>query len=72
MNPLPWLQEKTLRALEEATRLVDLANERDTSAWYAKELKLRAHALISRLAPVVALVHESPDAAGGDEWSGLA
>ena len=70
-NPLPWLQEKTLRALEEAARLVDLANEKDTAPWYAKELKRRAGALIGRLAPVVSLLHQVEDAASHDEWGAI-
>lgn len=71
MNPLPWLQEKSLRALEEAARLVDLANEKDTSPWYSKELKQRASALIGRLAPMVSLFHAAPEAAGVEEWAGI-
>lgn len=72
MNPLPWLREKSLRALEEAARLVDLAGEKDTSPWYAKELKHRADSLIGRLAPMVALFHDAPDAVPTDEWRGIA
>lgn len=72
MNPLPWLQEKSLRALEEAARLVDLANEKDTSPWYSKELKQRASALIGRLAPLVSMFHGAREAAGVEEWAGIA
>ena len=71
MNPLPWLQEKSLAALEDAARLVDLANEKDTSPWYAKELKRRATALIGRLAPIVAFFNQDGEAASTDEWQGI-
>ncbi len=72
-NPLPWLQEKTLKALEDAARLVDLANEPDTTPWYAKTLKERATALIVRLAPVVVYVHGAgKEAANQEEWQGIA
>ena len=57
LNPIPWLQEKTLAALVEAARLVDLANEPDTTDWYARTLKEHARRLIGRLAPMTALVH---------------
>jgi hypothetical protein len=62
MNPLPWLQEKTLRALQEATRFVDLANEPDTTEWYAKRLRELATPLVHHLVGVVGLVY----AAGQD------
>ena len=69
---LPWLQEKALRALQEAARLADLAAEPDTSAWYAKELRLRAAALAGRLAPVCALLYGAgQEAAEYDEWKGI-
>jgi hypothetical protein len=72
MNPLPWIQEKSLRALDEAARLVDLANESDTSEWYSKELKQRASGLIQRLAPMVALFNNAGEAAASsDEWGGI-
>lgn len=70
-NPLPWLQEKSLRALAEAARLVDLANEKDTSRWYADELKRRASALIGWLAPTVSLFHGASEAATTEEWMGI-
>lgn len=38
-NPVPWLIEKTAIALGEAARLVDLANEPDTNAWYREALE---------------------------------
>jgi hypothetical protein len=72
LNPLPWLQEKSLRALEGAARLVDLANEPDTSRWYAKELRQRGGSLIGTLAPMVALLHGARNAASHDEWKGVA
>jgi len=72
-NPLPWLQEKTFRALEDAARLVDLANEPDTTPWYAKTLKERATGLIGRLAPVVVLLHGADkQAADQDAWKPIA
>ena len=37
-NPLPWLREKTLRAMQVAGSLVDVANEPDTTAWYKRKL----------------------------------
>jgi hypothetical protein len=57
MNPLPWLQEKTLQALQGAADLVDLSNEPDTTPYYARKLKQQAALVVSRLAPVVALLH---------------
>jgi hypothetical protein len=72
MNPLPWIQEKSLRALDEAVRLVDLANESDTSEWYSKELKRRASGLIQGLAPLVALFNNAGEAAASsEEWGGV-
>jgi hypothetical protein len=69
LNPVPWLLEKTLRALQDTARLVDLANEPDTTAWYAKTLKSHAGGIIGRLAPVVAFLYEAgQEAAGHDEW----
>ena len=41
-NPFPYLAEKSLIALQEAARLVDLANEPGTAEWYAQELRGRA------------------------------
>jgi hypothetical protein len=46
-NPVPWLIEKTAVALGEAARLVDLANEPDTNAWYRPALKAAAFPIIS-------------------------
>lgn len=71
-NPLPWLQEKTLTALEAAAELVDLANEPDTAAWYATALRERAERIVARLAPVVALLHGAgAEAAHHEEWRGI-
>ena len=68
-DPSEWLQEKTLAALEETARLVDLANEPDTTPWYAKTLRERAGRLASRLAPIVALLHDAgQEAASHEEW----
>jgi hypothetical protein len=61
MNPLPWLQEKTLVALQGAARLVDLANEPDTTAWYSNELRRHAAGLIGTLAPLVVFAHQAGD-----------
>jgi hypothetical protein len=52
-----WLREKSLATLEIAASLVDLANESDTTPWYAKKLKGIAAGLISRLGPMVALFY---------------
>jgi hypothetical protein len=72
MNPLPWLQEKTLHAIKVAAHLVDLANEPDTTPWYAKELRHRAGLLIGSLAPVVALLHQAgQDAASHEQWEAV-
>lgn len=66
---MPWLREKVLAALVEAARLVDLANEPDTTDWYARTLKERAGRLIGRLAPIAALVHGAgQEAADHDAW----
>jgi hypothetical protein len=70
MNALPWIQEKGLRTLEEAARLVDLANEKDTTPWYSKELRYRASTMIGCLAPMVALFHGSAEAARAEAWNG--
>jgi hypothetical protein len=68
-DPLPWLQEKTLDCLVESARLVDLANEPDTNAWYAKTLRSRASRLVGRLAPIVALLHRAgAEAAASEAW----
>lgn len=69
MDPRSWLKEKTLSALQETAALVDLANEPDTTPWYAKKLRKRAARLAAYLAPVVALLHEAGQhAADHEEW----
>ena len=71
-DPNPWLAEKSLAALKEAVRLVDLANEPDTTPWYAKNLKHLASAIIGRLAPIVAFTHQAGEtAAGHAEWGSI-
>ncbi len=69
-NPDSWLQEKTLRALQAAVCLVDIANEPDTTDWYKRNLVRTAEQIVARLAPVVALLYgvESSAAAERDEW----
>ena len=52
-----WLREKSLVTLEIAASLVDLANESDTTPWYAKNLKEIATGLIAQLGPMVALFY---------------
>jgi hypothetical protein len=70
MNPVPWLQEKSLKALEDSARLVDLANEPDTTSWYERKLKEHSSRIIGRLAPIVALLHEAgQEAANHEAWS---
>ena len=72
VNPLPWLQEKTLCALQAAASLVDLANEPDTTAWYKRNLLRIAEMLIDRLAPVVAFLNKADsEAALRDEWGAV-
>lgn len=39
LNPMPWIKEKALAALHDAARFVDLANEPDTTTWYARRLR---------------------------------
>ncbi|MBL9027452.1 MAG: hypothetical protein JNL21_34995 [Myxococcales bacterium] len=62
-EPIHWLIEKTAIALDEAARLVDLANEPDTNAWYRTRLTETARCLIARLAPVLGVLCDRPDAA---------
>lgn len=71
-NPFPYLAEKSLLALREAARLVDLANEPDTAEWYAKELRARAERMISRLVLVVGVAYQTgPEAVQRDAWAGI-
>jgi hypothetical protein len=69
MNPTDWLQEKSLAALETAVKLIDLANEPDTTPWYEKNLKRIAEHLISRLVPMTALFHGvAAEGVKNEEW----
>jgi hypothetical protein len=71
-NELPWLQEKTLRALQSAVSIVDIANEPDTTAWYKRKLLSHAESIIARLAPVVALLYAAEStAADSEEWQAM-
>jgi hypothetical protein len=72
-NPLPWLIEKTSIALAEVARLVDLANEPDTNAWYREALKAAAYPMVGRLAPVVAVLCDRPETADEPrKWEAIA
>jgi hypothetical protein len=71
-DPTIWLREKSLAALESAVKLVDLANEADTTAWYRKKLRNIAHHLIARLLPMTALFHNVPEqGVEDDQWKGI-
>ncbi|HEY9871682.1 MAG TPA: hypothetical protein V6D08_21170 [Candidatus Obscuribacterales bacterium] len=71
-DPLPWLQEKTLHALQAAVSLVDVANEPDTTGWYKRKLLRTAELLIDRLAPVVAFLNKAgSEAADREEWGAV-
>lgn len=63
VEPIHWLIEKTASALDEAARLVDLANEPDTNAWYRARLTQTARSLIGRLAPILGVLCDRGDAA---------
>ena len=70
--PTDWLKEKSLAALEAAVKLVDLANEPDTTSWYAKNLKHIAEELVSRLVPMTALFHGvAAQGVESEEWQGI-
>jgi hypothetical protein len=72
-DPGPWLREKTLACLREVAQLVDLANEPDTTTWYARRLRRAASALVGRLGPVTLLVHgANQKAVEGSEWNTIA
>jgi hypothetical protein len=72
-DPGPWLREKTLASLREVAKLVDVANEADTTPWYARRLRRAASALVGRLAPVTLLVHgANQKALEGGEWNAIA
>ena len=71
-DPTDWMREKSLAALEIAAKLVDLANEPDTTAWYEKNLKRMADHLISRLLPMTALLYGAgAEAVEHDQWKGI-
>lgn len=71
-EPLPWLREKTLHALQAAANLVDVANEPDTTNWYKRKLLMQAELIVDRLAPVVAYLNGAGEvAAGRDEWGSI-
>jgi hypothetical protein len=71
-NPVPWLREKTLLAVQSAVSLIDVANEPDTTPWYKRKLLSIAEQLLDRLLPVVAYLYqtESP-AADREEWGSI-
>lgn len=72
MDSTEWLQEKSLAALETAAKLVDLANEPDTTPWYKKNLKHIAEHLIARLLPITALLHGVGQAGvKPEEWESI-
>jgi hypothetical protein len=72
-NPVPWLIEKTAIVFAAAARLVDLANEADTNAWYRQALKAAAYPMIGRLAPVVAVLCDRPETADEPhKWEAIA
>ena len=72
MNPIEWLKEKSLSTLETAVKLVDLANEPDTTTWYKKNLKRIAEHLIARLVPMTGLLHQVPsEGVTPEEWQAI-
>jgi len=67
-----WLKEKSLAALESAVKLIDLANESDTTPWYRKNLRFIADHLITRLLPMTALFHGVPEeGVRNEEWDNI-
>ena len=71
-DPGPWLREKTLACLREVAELVDLANEPDTTPWYARRLRRAASGLVGRLAPLTLFVHRAaPRALEDSEWNAI-
>lgn len=53
--------------------MVDLANEADTTRWYARRLRRTASGLISRLAPLTLFVHRADQKSLEDsEWNAIA
>jgi hypothetical protein len=72
-QPIHWLIEKTALALDEAARLVDLANEPDTNAWYRDTLGKVAARLIARLAPILGVLCDRGEAANEpSKWEPIA
>ena len=63
MSIEPWLQEKSLAALKDAAKLIDLANDPETADWYAKALRRRGQSLVASLLPLVTTLFEADDAA---------
>jgi hypothetical protein len=71
-DPLPWVQEKALRALGDTARFVDLANEPDTTTWYRTRLRELAGPLVNHLARVVAFLYGvDTEAASHAEWEAI-
>ena len=68
-DPTNWLREKTLLALQASVRLVDLANEPDTTPWYRRKILGIAEHLITRLLPIVAFVFCTDEEAAQDKHS---
>jgi hypothetical protein len=64
---LDWLQEKALRALQDAARFVDLANEPDTTSWYAKRLRALSSPAVGHLVPIVVHLYQVGDEAASGE-----
>jgi len=59
INPVPYLSEKTLSALQYAAALIDLANEPDTTTWYKRNLMEIAEGIVVHLVPAVAVLNWS-------------
>ena len=71
-DPSAWLMEKSLAALESAVKLIDLANESDTTPWYRKNLRFIGEHLINRLLPMTALFHGVPEEGVlPEEWENI-
>lgn len=71
-DPEPWLREKTLACLRDVAELVDLANEPDTTPWYARRLRRAASSLVGRLAPLTLFAHRADqNAVAGSEWNAI-
>jgi hypothetical protein len=71
-DPGPWLKEKTLACLRDVAELVDVADEPDTTPWYARRLRRAASGLVSRLAPLTLFMHRADEKAlEGAEWNAI-